>query len=417
VTREPITKNIDQAMNAEVDSEPRDGRGVRPVDALVAACVTVIVAVIAVRAVEPGSRSPAVAGYLLAAVTGGLLLARRRWPVLVLVGLAVTVLAYNLAGFPGVGFLWPTLVGLYTATAAGHLLVAAAVGGAMVSIDAAWLLAADRHPLLPVVAMVVPDAVVAGLAIALGDAVRSRRGWAAESRERLRQVREDHEREARRAIVEERLRIARDLHDVTAHTLAVVAVQLNVATDALETAPEEVRAALRTASKVSDQAIGELTAAVRVLRVGDAAAERAPLPGLADLDRLVASTRATGLEVEFTQLGDPRRIPAATALTLYRVVQESLTNVVRHARAATAEVTIDYGPGAVTVRVSDDGLGAAGAGGAGHGLIGLRERVAGMGGRLTAGPAERQGFTVEAWIPAPERIPAQDPRMTRSALE
>ncbi|GGM74276.1 sensor histidine kinase [Dactylosporangium sucinum] len=368
------------------------------IDVGLALGVATMVAALAVRADEPQSRAPDVAGYVLAAVVGAALVVRRRRPVAVLVGLATAVLVYNAYGFPGIGFLWPLIVALYTAAAAGRLAVALAVVAGMLTVDATWLLFAVHHPPLQVTTMIVTDATVAGLAVALGDAVRSRRGWAAETRERLRRMGEDKEREAQRALVDERLRIARELHDVTAHTLTVAAVQVNVAADALISAPAEAHAALDIARQVNDQALRELTAAVRVLRAGDVPTGWAPLPGLAQLDRLVAGVRTGGLEVELVAGGDATHVPAAVGLTVYRVVQEALTNVVKHAAATHVRIALRYAPDGVTVCVADDGRGPVPGGEPGHGLIGLRERVAGLDGRFTAAAAQR-GFRVQAWIP------------------
>ncbi|RSN57645.1 sensor histidine kinase [Actinomadura sp. WAC 06369] len=381
------------------------------VDAAVAAGVGTAVALAAVRADEPGGRSPELAGWLLALATVGLLLVRRRFPVGVLAGLAVLTVGYNAAGFSGIGFTWPMLAGLYTAAAAGRLAVAVAVGAALAALDTGWLLLADRLPLLPVLGMALPGVVASGLAVALGDAVRSRRRLAAETREQLRRAAREREREVRRAVVEHRLRIAREIHDVTAHTLAVVAVQINVAADALPDEPAEASRALETAREVSREAMAELHGAVRVLRApGEDPDGEPPMPAprLADLPGLVDGYRGAGLTAVLREAGAPADVPAAVGLTAYRIVQEALANVARHAGAAHAEVAVEYAPGAVRVRVSDDGRGAGagpGAGrgdGGGHGLAGLAERAAGVGGTLTAGPGPSGGWVVDARLPLGE---------------
>lgn len=373
----------------------------RMADALPAVGMALVVGGSVLLAGDPVERPATWAGVGLAIVVGVLLMFRRRWPVAILLALAAAVLAYNAAGFPGVGAIWPLLVALYTVAAAGRMPVAIAAAATMLAIDTTWLLAAVGLPLPTVLTFALTDAVIAGLAIALGDAVRSRRGWAAESRERLRRTREEEERESRRVVVEERMRIARELHDVTGHTLAVVGVQINVAADALPESPEEAQRSLSTARSVIDQAANDLKASVRVLRTQDDApsANRAPLPGLADLGRLVESTRAPGMDVELVETGERAAVPAAVALTAYRIVQEALANVVRHARASAARVEVDYRADAVTLRVSDDGVGGNGPVVPGQGLAGLRERVAGLGGDLSVGPADAGGFAVSARLP------------------
>lgn len=329
-------------------------------DAAVAAGVGTAVALTAVRADEPGGRSPELAGWLLALAVAGLLLVRRRFPVGVLAGLAVLTAAYNMAGFSGIGFTWPMLAGLYTAAAAGRLAIAVAAGAALAVFGTGWLLLADHLPLLPVLGMALPEVVVTGLAVALGDALRSRRRLAAETREQLRRVREEKERQVRQAVVEHRLRIAREIHDVTAHTLAVVAVQINVAADALPDEPAEASRALETAREVSREAMGELRSAVRVLRApGDPAdAPPVPAPRLADLPGLVDGYRDAGLTTVLRETGAPADVPATVGLTAYRIVQEALTNVVRHAGVARAEVAVEYGPGAVRIGSATTGPGA-----------------------------------------------------------
>jgi signal transduction histidine kinase len=381
----------------------------RLVDAGIAACAGLVVAVAAVQADEPGSRSPAVAGWLLAGTVAVLLLVRRRFPAGVLAGLAAVSVAYNMAGFSGIGHTWLLLVALYTAAAAGRLMVAVLSGLGLAALDTGWLLFADHHPPLPVLTMALPDVVLTGLAIALGDAVRSRRRLAAETKEQLRRAREDRERQVRQALVEHRLQIAREIHDVTAHTLAVVTLQINVAADALPDEPAEASAALETAREVSREAIGELRGAVRVLRDpgdlpgGDRAGPPTPAPRLADLPALIDGYRTAGLDAVLRETGTPGELSAMIELTVYRIVQEALTNVIKHAGTDSAEVTVEHRPDAVTVQVSDGGRGAGPESPDecphGHGLRGLIERVAGAGGTLTAGPGPEHGWIVRARLP------------------
>ena len=216
--------------------------------------------------------------------------------------------------------------------------------------------------------------------------------------------------EARRRAGEERMRIARELHDVLAHNISLINVQAGVALHLMDEQPGQSRSALAAIKQASNDALGELRSVLDVLRQGDEAPPRTPASGLAHLDRLVAGAEATGLEVRARVEGIPRPLPAGTDLAAYRIVQESLTNVTRHAGPASATVLVRYGPADLTVQVDDDGRGPAAPGGPGptgaangngngNGIRGMRERVAALGGELTTGPRPGGGFRVQARLP------------------
>ncbi|HSK36929.1 MAG TPA: sensor histidine kinase, partial [Actinomycetota bacterium] len=218
---------------------------------------------------------------------------------------------------------------------------------------------------------------------------------------------------------EERMRIARELHDVVSHTIGVISVQAGVAAHLLERRPDKAADSLAAIRQASDEALGELHALLGVLRQGDGDGGRAPLapaPGLAELDALVAQAAGAGVEVTVSLEGEPRRLPPAVDLACYRVVQESLTNVVRHAGASRAEVTVSHHGDQVVVEVTDDGRAGpggvrggragptAGSGngdgaGSGQGIMGMRERARALGGSLEAGPRPGGGFRVQAVLP------------------
>jgi signal transduction histidine kinase len=188
---------------------------------------------------------------------------------------------------------------------------------------------------------------------------------------------------------------------VLAHTIAAINVQAGVADDVIDGAPEKARASLRDIRRQSRDAIAELGATIGVLRGGMTEAPREPAPGLAELGGLIEKAGGAGLRVEFTATGEKRPLPGAIDLTAYRIVQESLTNVIRHAHASVARVRVHFDSDALIVRVEDDGEGT-GNGAAGHGLIGMRERVAAVGGTLQAGPVPGAGFRVHATLPTGE---------------
>lgn len=217
---------------------------------------------------------------------------------------------------------------------------------------------------------------------------------------------------ARRAVIAERVRIARDLHDVVAHHVSVMGVQASAARRVLDKNPAVASEALQAIESTARTAIDELVGLLRVLRSeteapGDPGQEYSSVPGLDRLPRLIDETRATGLAVDYTTYGEPRPVPEAVALSIYRVVQEALTNTVKHAGARTAEVRLRYLDHAVEVEINDDGRGPAGSStGTGLGLVGMRERVAVHGGELDVGPRRGGGFQVRARFPLGERTPA-----------
>jgi signal transduction histidine kinase len=244
-------------------------------------------------------------------------------------------------------------------------------------------------------------ATVAGL---VGDNLRqSRARWAA-LEERARFIESEREERARRAVVDERLRIARELHDVVAHSMSVIAVQAGVGHHVLDSQPEEARRALAAIGTTSRAALTEMRRLLGVLREeGQPQAALAPAPGLADLPRLLSQVREAGLDVTSTVSGDPSAGSVPVDLTAYRIVQEALTNALKHG-GPVATVRIDYGPSEVRVEVVDGGRPAparsiAARNGLGHGLIGMRERVAVFGGRLQVGAVPGGGFRVLACLP------------------
>ncbi|WP_103509784.1 sensor histidine kinase [Streptomyces sp. SM13] len=258
-----------------------------------------------------------------------------------------------------------------------------------------------------------------GLAGAAGDAVRSRRAFVDAIRERAERAERTREEEARRRVAEERLRIARDLHDVVAHHIALVNVQAGVAAHVMDKRPDQAKEALAHVRDASRSALNELRVTVGLLRQqGDPEAPTEPAPGLAVLGELVTTFRNAGLPVEVAcAYRDP--LPAAVDLAAYRVIQEALTNVRKHAGAgAKAEVSVVRVGATAEVTVLDNGRGSAGrqpgsgaAGTAaddgldsgGHGLVGMRERVTALGGALTAGPRYGGGFRVHAILPVEAR--------------
>jgi signal transduction histidine kinase len=252
---------------------------------------------------------------------------------------------------------------------------------------------------------VVGNALFIGAAWLLGHFIGVRRLYVLQLEERTAELEQAREELARRAVVEERLRLARELHDVVAHAMSVIAVQSGVGAHVADTQPKEARRSLAAIEATSRAALEELRRLLGVLRQADEPqGDLAPVPGLADLDVLLAEVTKAGLAVKLQVNGTRPPLPAGVDLSAYRIVQEALTNVVKHAGSARAQVVVGYGYQDVTVEVIDDGRGAVtsvsdGRVGTGHGLIGMRERVQAFGGDLEAGPRPGGGFRVAARLP------------------
>ncbi|MFF0552791.1 sensor histidine kinase [Streptomyces sp. NPDC004311] len=253
--------------------------------------------------------------------------------------------------------------------------------------------------------MIVPFA----LAWVLGDSLRTRRAYYAQLVERNQRLEKEREAQSKVAVAAERARIARELHDVVAHNVSVMVVQADGAAYVMDVAPEQAKEALQTISGTGRQALAEMRRLLGVLRTGEPqeSEDYVPQPDVEQIEVLVEQVRAAGLTVDFEVEGAPRRLPTGVELTAYRIVQEALTNTRKHggpdARASVRLVYFDDGLGLL---VEDDGRGAAhelyedgGADGAGHGLIGMRERIGMVGGTLDAGPRPGGGFRISALLP------------------
>lgn len=241
------------------------------------------------------------------------------------------------------------------------------------------------------------NVVVLGTAWILGDNLRTRREYLAELELKAARTEEHHVAEAARAVAEERTRIARELHDVVAHSMSVMVVQAGAARRVLDRDPAQSAEALAAIEATGRESLAEMRRVLGVLRSDDGLAELAPAPGLDDFDRLLQNCDEAGLPVELVVTGEVRRLSPGLEMNAYRVVQESLTNSLKHAGTASAVVHLDYRADALEVVITDDGRGAAAVpAGSGQGLVGMRERVEAYGGNLSAGPRPGGGFAVSA---------------------
>ncbi|MDL2079200.1 histidine kinase [Streptomyces sp. GXMU-J15] len=255
-----------------------------------------------------------------------------------------------------------------------------------------------------------------GMAATAGDAIRSRRAFVDAIKERAERAERTREEEARRRVAEERLRIARDLHDVVAHHIALVNVQAGVAAHVMDKRPDQAKEALSHVREASRSALNELRATVGLLRQsGDPEAPTEPAPGLDLLDELVGTFRSAGLQVEVARADQGTTLPAAVDLAAYRVIQEALTNVQKHAgNSAKAEVSVVRVGPHMEITVLDNGTpdDTAPNSGGGHGLLGMRERVTALRGTLTTGPRYGGGFRVHAILPVRTRTATGEPGET-----
>jgi signal transduction histidine kinase len=338
---------------------------------------------------------------LLAFLAGLSLVARRRYPVLVL---ALTVLVTGFFTLAYDGY-WPfaALLAFYSVSAHSSrrtALISGVIGLVALGLQIATLINWEQltWSKLALLAGRLAPLVAAWI---LGDNVRTRRAYVRAVEDRAAQLEREHEANARRAAAEEQARIAREVHDVVAHNLSVIIVQATAAERVFESDPPSSERAVRAIGITARQALGELRRVLGVVRIEEPEPlELAPQPSLESLDPLLDRVRTAGLEVEVERSGEPRALPSALELSAYRIVQEALTNTLRHAGARRATVRLHFDDDALGLEIVDDGTGTAGGNGdAGRGLVGMRERAAIFGGQLEAGPTAGGGFRVTARLP------------------
>jgi signal transduction histidine kinase len=337
------------------------------------------------------------AAIAAAVVTGAAIVLRRRHPLgaLTLAVAAEVALLATGYGDRAESPLVAILVSLYSLASAApsrRAWVAAVVAIGIVSVALVAAGGADA---------VVEILFFCAAACAAGLAVRTSRRQAERLQVLAERLARERDARARLAVIDERARVARELHDSVAHAISVMVLQAGAAERVLDAAPERARAAARAIEDHGRQALGELHELLGVLGADEDAGPRAPQPSLTRLDALIDQVGRGGLPVELHVTGDPAPLPVGLDLSAYRIIQEALTNTLKHAAATHTTVTLDYTPEALTVEILDDGAGARDRPGetAGHGLIGMRERVALYRGELHAGPRPRAGYAVRAQLP------------------
>ncbi|HTY73003.1 MAG TPA: histidine kinase [Actinomycetes bacterium] len=332
----------------------------------------------------------------MATLAGASLAFRRRWPLLVVVvcfgALAIDTWAGVPLSQPVTPMAW-VLLSQYSV--ARESSIRQAIAGLVLGLGIfATTLAKDSSDLLF-------GLIIIGTPWLVGLAMRSRVAETNQLAERAADLERRRDEEAQAAVAAERRRIARDLHDVIAHTVSVMVVQAGAAAEVLKRDPAQAEKALRNVQDTGRAALTEMSTLLGVLRENGEEVGLAPQPGLKDLDSLLEQTRTAGLPVRLVVTGEPRELPAGVELSLYRVVQEALTNTRKHAGEASATVEIAYGTGDVRLAVTDDGTATTNGYGGQQGILGMRERVAIYGGELDAGPGAAGGYAVRARIPVP----------------
>jgi len=356
-------------------------------------------------------------GYALLVVSGLVLVVRRRLPVAVFVTAALASLVYFGLDFPdGPGWLG-LFVALYTLTAYGDGRRSLVIAGAGITVLAVgWLIAAADIEPRAAIGWVFFRIGASVMSAALGESVRSRRVIAAEAHKRAELAERTRDEEARARVNAERLRIAREVHDTVAHAIAIINVQAGVTAHVLDRRPEVAREALQTIEQTSSRALREMRAILGVLRDDDDG--RVPYPGLEQIDELLAKARDAGIDVKLEQNLPAAPLPSAVESAAYRILQESITNVIRHVGPTRVTVALNPGVDALEIRVTDEGRRSgpghdpdrrhlpgqrvASTGGSatpGHGILGMRERCQLLGGGLDAKPTADGGFEVTARLP------------------
>jgi signal transduction histidine kinase len=348
-------------------------------------------------ALEPGDRSADGWAFGIGVAMAVCLIGRRRRPALVLAVVWFLWWVYHVRDYPGGAPAVALWIALYSAAVAPRRRAGLVLAALLIESDLSARLQHSGVGLFD--AVLDGSTVVFAAMLLLGDAVRSRRARRAEYEGRIAALAARREQEAAQHVARERVRIARELHDVSAHTMTVIGVQSSVAAELLDDDPVRARAALQVVRQATSEALAEFRAAVRVLRDGDEAEGAVPPPGIDALPRLVRAYGDSGPRIELRTEGEAQPMPRLVELTAYRIVQEALANALRHGAPQTVEVVVRYRNGGLDLEIGDDGGGSSGPSGpGGHGLRGMAERAAGLGGWAEAARIDG-GFRVRAWLP------------------
>ncbi|GAB3536125.1 sensor histidine kinase [Arthrobacter tecti] len=392
-------------MEETADRPGKDGHvGPKTLDGLLAAGMALAVAVVIASDIE-GTGAANLGAYGFAVGFGLLMLVRRRYPRTVLCLTIFGIFAYYSFGYPPIGISLPAVAALYSTAESGRTRWAAGAGAMLVAVSAFFLISEGKPTAYLLSYELITNIALIGAAIILGLNVRMRR-QTKEQQARLDVLTAaDRARHAESRVREEKIRMARDLHDVVGHTMSVIAVHSNVAAEAIGRDDENAARAVEQIRTAATRTMAELRSTVKLLRSPESGEARAAV-GLDGVDSVLRAAQETGLVLRSSIAVDTSGLSSAVDAAAYRIIQESLTNIIRHSNATKAQVTASVDRGVLKVEIYDDGNGLGQAQlsdtdpmATGHGLIGMRERATALGGYLSAKNAPGGGFTVKAQLP------------------
>ncbi len=367
-------------------------------DLLLGVSVMLVIALV-ISADQGGRRTPDAIAYGFAGGFGSLMLVRRRFPVAVLVVTMCLLFAYYTLGYPAIGLAVPVVAALYSAAERGRVPAAIVISVILVIVSTYFRLRDGESVAYVLGYEFVSTATLMAAAIALGDSTRARRALRAEQEQTARLIELEHAYRAEQRVQVERVRMARDLHDVIGHSISVISLHADVAREAIGSNDDQARQALAHIRAASSATMRELRATVKLLRTPVSEQADRSITSLAHLSTLLDNAMASGLHLDVQIDGDVGDLPATVDAAAYRIVQEALTNIMRHAAATQVLLTIEVDAQTLRLEITDNGRAARGAITPGSGIAGMTERARLLGGTLTAQPRPAGGFDVIAILP------------------
>lgn len=367
-------------------------------DMLLGVAVTLVIALV-ISADVGGRINPDALAYVFAGGFGALMLVRRRFPVAVLVLTMLLLFAYYIVGYPPIGLAVPVAAALYSAAERGRISAAIAISTMLVIVSTYFRLRDGESVAYLFGYELVSTVTLMAAAIALGDSVRSRRDLRAEQQQTARLIAQEHAHRAEQQIQAERVRMARDLHDVIGHSISVISLHADVAREAIGSTNAEAHQALTHIRVASSATMRELRATVKLLRRGSGEQIDGSMISLANLAPLIENASASGLHVDVQIEGEVDHLAATVDAAAYRIIQEALTNIIRHAAATQVVLTIEIDSHTLRLHIIDNGSTGRDTIIWGSGIVGMSERARLLGGTLTAHPCSTGGFAVTAIFP------------------
>jgi signal transduction histidine kinase len=367
-------------------------------DLLLGVAVTLVVALV-ISARQGGRQDPDVIAYLFAGGFGALMLVRRRYPVAVLVVTMFLLFAYYIMDYPAIGLAVPVAAALYSAAELGHLSASVVVSLILVAVSTYFRLREGQPVAFLLGYELVSTATLMAAAIALGDRMRAHRALRAEQEQTARLIEQEHALRAEQRVQAERVRMARDLHDTIGHSISVISLHADVAREAIGRNDEQARQALAQIRATSSETMRELRATVKLLRNPASEQPDRSIASLTNLSALVQTATASGLQVDVHLQADLTGLSGTVDTAAFRIIQEALTNIIRHADATRVDLAVGVDAGALRLQIGDNGSARPGIFTPGSGITGMRERARLLGGTLVAEAQAGGGFVVCATLP------------------